>query len=681
MRKQLLTILFSLVAFATASAQVNVTFWMNTSTVPDTVTANSMVQVRGGTAPLTWADDTGGAMTHVQGDLWSVTLQFNPGDDVTYKFNVRTDAVQGGAGWESNPNTSDGNRHLVVGQSDTTLPVQFFNTTDGNDPMFRPYTETDSIDVYLRINMQGFTDFQPLSQFVGTRGEWPEGNGDWSTPVPLQQEVGSDNGGQFTYPAGNFWSGVTKIDPNTTPPGTVIKYKFVTLDGPDAAANTVSWEDNIPDNRMFVVGSNDTTVVWDWFDGQVPVRASNADTVEVTFAADMTRAINSKGFTPGDTVFVRAGFAGTANELTDIPLLQIEGTSIWTGVDTVIASVGGVIEYDYRLSKRGVEIRESYFDFDFIPASAAEQGRAERRRAPLMSKMATVTDDSDNEFDPRRQPFFPSSETLSQDVTVTFEVDMRPAVFELLLSNPTDTLFDIQGARDIAAADSVLKYGVRINGLSTGGWQSWGGVLESDTTRWMYDDGTHGDAVAGDTVYSRQYLFSPDSVNVGTKGVVGQVFKFGVWGGDNEGGFGNNHVANVDDSQGAFTIHAQFGSIDPKKYDHWDYGTSTPNPTSVELRDELVPGSFTLEQNYPNPFNPETKIQYSIPKNGEVTLSVFNLLGQKVATLVSEKQVAGNYQVKWNGQNDAGRFVASGVYVYKLKAGDFVQTRKMMLLK
>ncbi|MFQ5652940.1 MAG: T9SS type A sorting domain-containing protein, partial [bacterium] len=209
----------------------------------------------------------------------------------------------------------------------------------------------------------------------------------------------------------------------------------------------------------------------------------------------------------------------------------------------------------------------------------------------------------------------------------------------------------------------------------------WGPGLEANLNKKLYDDGTHGDAVAGDSVFSRQVQYSPDSLAVGSKGRVGQVFKFGIWGGDNEGGFGNNHVANIDDSESTFTIHAQFGSIDPKKYDHWDYTNMKPVVTSVELLDDLLPKRFTLEQNYPNPFNPETSIQYSIPKAADVKLTIFNVLGQRVATLVNKQQVAGNYLVQWNGQNDAGRPVASGIYVYRISAGDFVQTKKMLFLK
>ncbi|HQU70642.1 MAG TPA: T9SS type A sorting domain-containing protein [Calditrichia bacterium] len=91
---------------------------------------------------------------------------------------------------------------------------------------------------------------------------------------------------------------------------------------------------------------------------------------------------------------------------------------------------------------------------------------------------------------------------------------------------------------------------------------------------------------------------------------------------------------------------------------------------------------FELAQNYPNPFNPSTHITYSLGKRAEVSLQVYNLLGQKVRTLVkNHNQVAGLYKIQWDGRDDDGRKVASGVYFYRLKAGDFIRSRKMMLVK
>ena len=99
-------------------------------------------------------------------------------------------------------------------------------------------------------------------------------------------------------------------------------------------------------------------------------------------------------------------------------------------------------------------------------------------------------------------------------------------------------------------------------------------------------------------------------------------------------------------------------------------------PTAVNSVTSNIPKQFSLEQNYPNPFNPSTEIKYGLPKAAFVTLRVYNVLGQEVATLVNEHQNAGHYDISFN----MDRF-ASGVYFYMLRAGNFVATKKMMLIK
>ena len=104
-----------------------------------------------------------------------------------------------------------------------------------------------------------------------------------------------------------------------------------------------------------------------------------------------------------------------------------------------------------------------------------------------------------------------------------------------------------------------------------------------------------------------------------------------------------------------------------------DFGTVTG--VSV-TRTEAIPGKYALDQNYPNPFNPSTKIQYALPLSGNVSLKIYNVLGQEVMTLVNEVQPVGVYTVNF----DASR-LSSGVYFYQISAGNFTQVKKMMLLK
>lgn len=94
-----------------------------------------------------------------------------------------------------------------------------------------------------------------------------------------------------------------------------------------------------------------------------------------------------------------------------------------------------------------------------------------------------------------------------------------------------------------------------------------------------------------------------------------------------------------------------------------------------------IPMHIELAQNYPNPFNPTTEIAFAIPNPADVKLEIYNVLGQKVRTLVNERKTTGRYQMIWDGRSDSGISVASGVYFYRLSAGTFVKSRKMILLK
>ncbi len=94
-----------------------------------------------------------------------------------------------------------------------------------------------------------------------------------------------------------------------------------------------------------------------------------------------------------------------------------------------------------------------------------------------------------------------------------------------------------------------------------------------------------------------------------------------------------------------------------------------------------LPEGFTLSQNYPNPFNPETVISYGLSEANHVKISIYNVIGQNVRTLVDELKPAGSYSVKWDGKNEAGNQVTNGVYFYRMEAGNFSSTRKLMLMK
>jgi len=100
-----------------------------------------------------------------------------------------------------------------------------------------------------------------------------------------------------------------------------------------------------------------------------------------------------------------------------------------------------------------------------------------------------------------------------------------------------------------------------------------------------------------------------------------------------------------------------------------------------EEKEAVVPKEFSISQNYPNPFNPHTVIEYALPKESKVKIVVYNILGQRVRILKDEIEKEGYKRVIWDGRDDTGSEVASGIYFYRIVAGDFVKAKKMMMVK
>jgi len=103
--------------------------------------------------------------------------------------------------------------------------------------------------------------------------------------------------------------------------------------------------------------------------------------------------------------------------------------------------------------------------------------------------------------------------------------------------------------------------------------------------------------------------------------------------------------------------------------------------TSLSVNDMVIPEVFALHQNYPNPFNPTTKIRYDLPETEFVSITIYNVIGHKIKSLVSIKQEAGYRSIIWDATNDYGQPVSAGMYIYSIQAGEFRQTKKMVLLK
>ena len=250
-----------------------------------------------------------------------------------------------------------------------------------------------------------------------------------------------------------------------------------------------------------------------------------------------------------------------------------------------------------------------------------------------------------------------------EETEVVFEVDMRPA-YNYLAAEGTISF----GGTDVTSVDSVFLASGATNTDPQMDWV-WD-LTPGDPIRkalQMNDDGTGADVTANDTIWSIAVTFQPGAARQ-------FVWKYGINGIDNEAGFGVNHSEDLPNFAGFPTIHKIFGEQDTL-YDDYQ------SPSAIEDGLANIPANFALEQNYPNPFNPTTTIEFVLKQQTDVSVAVYNLIGQRVRTLVNDNRKAGAYQVVWNGTNDLGQKVSSGIYFYKIEAGDFVDTKKMVLMK
>ena len=113
----------------------------------------------------------------------------------------------------------------------------------------------------------------------------------------------------------------------------------------------------------------------------------------------------------------------------------------------------------------------------------------------------------------------------------------------------------------------------------------------------------------------------------------------------------------------------------------WPTGFGFKTTSATDIEREEIPTEFSLNQNHPNPFNPVTQIRYTLPQLNNVTLKIYDILGREVKILVNSEQPAGAYRLEWNGTNNFGTQVSSGMYIYRIVAGKFIKSNKMILLK
>lgn len=571
----------------------NVTFKLNTSTRLDTIVPTSMVQIRGNTAPLTWGDDSP-LMTNIGGDYWQVTHAFPAGTNLETQFYATS--------WEDMANTA------FTVTKDTVLPMRYFKRGFNNPP----YTPSDSIDVWLRLNVAGLVGFDPATQQPGIRGGTLPF--DWGSTYLLNREGTS-----------MFYSRVAKFP--TSSAGQTVEYKFYVENG-------AGWE-SVP-NRMLTLNV-DTTLVWKYFNNIGPSPNPITDN-QITFQADIASLINSGGFNTATDSLKILLFAGGAviagNQRMEEDLIQ---AGLFTTTLTIRAALTSELTFKYK----------AYPDERFENGGGYETG----------PDRILIWAGRDSILPIAFPTIIPVSAPLPHDVMIKFVVDMR---------NPVD----FRTSQPITNLSSVwIKGGAAPLGSWVGNWTYDDTVGEASLKR-LYDNGTNGDEVPGDNFYTRIILWP-----AGTPGGTFE-FKFaagypgvelgGAYYLDNEAGYAENHVWSFPNPPlTTATLRVVFGVM----------GT-----VSVRNSDNQIPDNYNLSQNYPNPFNPTTNIDFSIPISGFVTLKIYNVLGQEVASLINEEMKSGNYKVQFNGHNLGGGY-ASGVYFYKLQSGSFTMTKKLNLMK
>ncbi|MDZ7290586.1 MAG: T9SS type A sorting domain-containing protein [candidate division KSB1 bacterium] len=681
-----ITLLFIVILSLPVFGQtINVTMRLNTATNRDTLRPHHVVQLRGEatgtvTPAVTWDQNTGIILKNIGGDYWETTFQMQAGATLKYKFWTGFNATTGTffwSGWEgpinpANPVPSGDNRLFIAGNKDTTLALQFYNGAETKkDQYWRPYAaKPDTFAVYLRVNMGAFMetgDFNPdAGDQVVVRGSAPlDPTNTWNTLIPLTREAGSaDNGA--------FFSGAGYIANNAVTAGTVQNFKFVYYKGTSPV-----WEST--PNRFFTYsGAKDTTIHWVYFNNQKP---TGGKIVSATLIWQMnTEGLQKLGLfdrNRGDRIVIDGAKAwDVANA---IPMNYVPLLGLWVGQENFKKAPGAVLEYKAVL----------LWDASRVDPASPNYIRGLDLTVPLQyweEPAVTGTGNRNYVYTDQTQQmipgdlgfgyqFFnslPKEGVIETPITVTFNVNMAPATN--VATNPSNPLFR-------PGIDTVwVKFLDCLLPLTQGD-----GIYTN--TPLMLEDKD------GDLIYSGSLALKPPvpydvAFRINYSTATGAIIQ-------NGGGFqkGRSYYQFVRPTK----VNADGTIVWPSQYSfpvlEWKDSNLTVEdppdlftPTNVADREKGTSlRTFALSQNYPNPFSrhggPETTIEYQVAEKSHVRISVYNLMGQLVATLVDKQQVPGAYSMAWNGKDFKGNPVPSGIYFVKMVAGSFEQLRKMTLIR
>lgn len=527
--------------------------------------------------------------------------------------------LRGGLDWESGDNRT----HDVVAGSQSVPLVWFDNDSVYTPPV--PGNVTFRVNMRVKLLEGSFRpDSNDIVRVAGSFNDW--GN---STDT-LRDESPIDSIYQKT------------IEINS---GTTIQYKFLkTLRG------GLDWEGGSNRTHDVVAGSQTLPVVWFDYDSVVSIPVSG----NVTYRVDM-RALQDIGWfvPPGDSVQVRGGF----NNWLGTPMTLSAITNMYQATLPYNGFSGDQQDYKFfmQLNPATAETRFPGFSTnnDGVQYDHPYTRGDGNRRVTFPQAGGNFSSDANYFSNIHR---FGTMLNANDTCRVTVRVNMGPATRYIDPFIPaTDTVYLLW--QDFAwAFNQVANLG---SPFPTRMRMTRQGPTDSIYTLTF--------KVQGRTYYGLMYNYE---------------FVHGGGGAVAEGG--GLGTQNPYRSRYIQPISANtFPPTYTAPVDQWQ--KDAPLPAEIppygitDVREDEQPGipfAYTLNQNYPNPFNPSTRIKYSIPENTKVTLRVFNILGQQVAELVNQEQARGNYVALFEGDR-----LASGVYFYRLETRNFIETKKMLLLK
>lgn len=665
---------------------LTVTFRVNTATVSDTLRAGDKVLMRGAFRQgadgsyaegnfygqdVNWGTSTL-SMNNVGGDYWELGVTMAPGDGINFKYyplfadGSNTNSFDDG--WEA------GDPRNFVVPSDATenivLDLAYWNHT----PPFE--SKEDSVALFFRVNVgsQVATGaFNPETDVIGLRGEPVF---DWGTTnLILDAEPVRENSRNV------FYSGAIYVPEEMS--GTPFKFKYVFGAADNINTGSIAWDDGNdafnPDgdgNNQSVIAQSDSTYAFKFFQGRRPPTAEVVD-ASLQFAVNVgvLEELNMFNRAFGDRVYIPGGFNGWDTNPDNPSASFNEALGVWTQAFSIREEVGATVQYKYF-----VRWDASRFDDEspnYVEFLDANNGWEEPGITGGGNRVYAFTDETTQTVDDfgSGQAFFNGvppqgviKETINLEETlaVKFMVDMTPALSHTVAFNPAlDSLFLILHTPIFAVTQE----------LPTGQ-----AILDEMSTKMR---------VMFTPVDGQPNMFEltldlalPTENHIGfTLAYVnpeGEVTENGT--GFDAGRRYYRYITPLDAADPDNIIWPdtyELAAIEWKATNlDWETPPSYGVGTSVDRTDLDSPNAYVLHNNYPNPFNPTTNISFSLPASEFVELSVYNVLGQKVATVLSQQMTAGTHSVSFNA-----RALASGVYIYQIRAGSFVQNKTMMLVK